>query len=299
MFQKATKHQAKGRMALCGPSGSGKTYTSLRIAKALQAGGNGRVALIDTESKSASKYAKYFDFDVEELEDFAPASYIKVIHAAEAANYPVLILDSLTHAWDGKGGVLEMHDQASKRSRSQNTYFAWGEVTPEHKALIDAMVRSSCHIIATMRTHTEYLIETENGKQKPVKIGTKPIQRKGMEYEFDIICDLDLELNCFVSKTRCPELQGKTFHEAGEDDLGKIVHEWLADGAPAFFGDDQRHRMKDAIQERLLELGMSLGESNDVGRSIIQVLGFEDSKQVPVERLGEALELIGKWEAGS
>lgn len=299
MFIRATKHQAKGRMALCGPSGSGKTFTSLRIAKALQSGGNGRIALGDTESGSASKYAKEFDFDVDIMTDFSPASYIKVIRAAEKAQYPVLILDSLTHAWDGKGGVLEMHDQASKRSRSQNTYFAWGEVTPEHKALIAAMVGSSCHIIATMRTQTEYLIETENGKQKPVKIGTKPIQRKGMEYEFDVVCDLDLETNCFVSKTRCSELKGKTFHEAGEDDLGKVFHDWLTDGAPALFGDAERHRLKDAVEARLLELGMSLGETNDVGRSIVQALGYEDSKQVPVEKLSEALELIGKWEGGS
>ena len=298
MFQRATKHQAKGRMALCGPSGSGKTYTALRVAQALK--GEGRIACIDSERGSASKYADEFDFDVCELDDYGPDNYVKALESAEKDGYTVAIVDSLSHAWEGKGGVLEQHDDETRRSRSHNSFMAWRDITPIHNRLVNALTGSSMHIIATMRTKTEYVLEAnDKGQMVPKKIGMKPIQRQGMEYEFDVVLDLDLELRAMVSKSRCKALTQKVFHEAGEDDLGKIFYEWLTDGAPALFGDAERHRMKDAIQERLIKLGMSLGETSDVGRSIIQALGYEDSKQVPVEKLGEALELIEKWEVGS
>lgn len=293
-FQKATKHQAHGRLALCGPSGSGKTYTALRVAQALK--GEGRIAVIDTEAGSASKYANLFDFDQETLTEFSPRNYVDAIHEAESAGYPVIIIDSLTHAWSGKGGVLEMHDEASRQSRSENTYYAWREVTPEHNALVEAMVQSSAHIIATMRTNTEYLVENKNGKQVPVKVGTKPVQRAGMEFEFDCVVDFNLDLYATVGKTRCPDLSQQTYHKAGEDDLGKIFHDWLTDGAPALMGDGELRQMQEAIKARLLELGESNNRIPEVGPAIVKSLGFEKSSEMPVELLPKALEAISKWE---
>lgn len=229
-FTKAIKEKSRLRMALIGPSGSGKTYTALRVGAQLKNGG--RVAVIDTERGSASKYADLFDFDVLELETFSPVTYVEAIKAAESAGYSVLVIDSLSHAWSGKEGALEQVDRVTARSQSRNSYAAWRDVTPMHNALIDAMIQSRCHIIATMRTKTDYVLEKDErtGKTAPRKIGLAPVQRDGMEYEFDVVGDLDIDNNFIVSKTRCPALHGQVINKPGED-LATLLNTWLTDGA--------------------------------------------------------------------
>lgn len=226
-FRKATKRNARARVALIGPSGSGKTFTALRIACAL----GQRVAVIDTEHGSASKYADRFNFDVLELEDFAPQQYIEGIKAAEVAGYDVLVIDSLSHAWAGKGGALEMVDRAAERGG--NSYAAWRNVTPWHNRLVDSIIACRCHVIATMRAKTDYVIEQDGkgGKTTIRKVGLAPVQRDGMEYEFDVTADLSPSHSLLVGKTRCPELDGKSFSFPGED-VAEILKAWLTDGAP-------------------------------------------------------------------
>ena len=168
-FTKATRQHARLRMALIGPSGSGKTYTALTIATGL----GQRIAVVDTERGSASKYAgDLFNFDVLELEQFSPRQYVQAIQAAAQAGYEVLVVDSLSHAWIGKGGALEMVDHVTARMKSSNSFAAWREVTPEHNALVDAILHSPCHVIATMRAKTEYLVEKDErtGKSGPRKV---------------------------------------------------------------------------------------------------------------------------------
>jgi len=227
-FTRATKEQAKLRLALIGPSGSGKTYTALRVAQAI----GGRIALIDTEHGSASKYADEFAFDTLHLTQFSPQTYVQAIIAAAQAQppYDVLIIDSLSHAWMGKGGALQMVDQAAKRY-SNNRFAAWRDVTPQHNKLVEALIRCPFHLIATMRTKTAYEVQRDDkGKVKPVKIGLAPIQRDGFEYEFDVVGDLDLEHNLIVSKTRCRALDNAIIEKPGPD-LAATLLEWLTDGA--------------------------------------------------------------------
>jgi len=224
-FTKATKEQIKARIALIGPSGSGKTYTALRLATAL----GDRIAVIDTENNSASLYADEFNFDTLALDSVSPQTYVQAIHAAERAGYDVLIIDSLSHAWAGKDGALAMADQAAKKYRG-NTFAAWRDVTPHHNALVDALIHCQSHLIVAMRSKTEYIIETEKGKMVPKKVGMAPIQRQGMEYEFDIVGDLDLDHNLVISKTRCKALDGQVITLPGEE-LGQTILAWLADGA--------------------------------------------------------------------
>jgi len=228
-FRKATKQQAKLRMALIGPSGSGKTYTALKIATQL----GDRVAVIDTERGSASKYADKFEFDVLELDSFHPQQYIDGIKAAEAEGYDVLIIDSLSHAWMGKDGALELVDRAARRMQSQNTFAAWRDVTPLHNALVDAMLQSRLHLIATMRAKTEYIVEKDErtGKSVPRKVGLAPVQRDGLEYEFDVVADMDLDNNLIVSKSRCEALSGAVIPKPGEE-VADILKAWLTDGVP-------------------------------------------------------------------
>jgi DNA replication protein DnaC len=231
VFKKATKLQSKLRLALLGPTGSGKTYTALRVAKAL----GKRVALIDTERGSASKYSSEFDFDVLELETFAPATYVEAIRNAEAEGYDVLVIDSLSHAWMGKEGALEQVDKVGKRSGGSsggNNFAAWREVTPMHNGLVDTILSAKMHVIATMRVKMEYVMEDDGrGKKSVRKVGLQPQQRDSLEYEFDVIADIDQEHNFIVSKTRCRALDGLIVKNAGEDVAAKLLA-WLTDGAP-------------------------------------------------------------------
>ena len=230
LFKKAVKEAAKLRMAISGPSGSGKTYTALSLATHLAKGKP--IAVVDTENGSASKYADIFAFDVAEMHaPFHPEKFIAAIAEATEAGYGVVILDSISHAWAGTGGVLDIVDQAAKRSRSGNTYTAWKEGTPVQNKLIDAIVQSGVHIIVTMRSKTEYVLQDDGrGKQAPKKIGMAPVQRGEFEYEFDIVLDMDIDNNGVVSKTRCPALVSGVFPRPGAEMAG-IISAWLSDGA--------------------------------------------------------------------
>jgi hypothetical protein len=226
-IKKATKRESKARLALCGPSGSGKTWTGLLIATGL-AGDGGKIVVIDTERGSASKYSDTFQFDVIELDEFSPQTYIEAIRLAEAQGYDVVVIDSLSHAWAGKGGALEMVDEASRRSRSGNSFTVWRDVTPWHNKLIDAMIGARLHVIATMRTKTEWVLqEDERGKKTPKKIGMAAIQRDGMEYEFDVVGDLDLDHTLVISKSRCPALDEKVIKKPNGE-VTNALREWLA-----------------------------------------------------------------------
>ena len=224
-FVKATKSQGKLRLAIAGPSGSGKTFSALAIGTCL----GSKVALIDTEHGSASKYADKFAFDTLQLTDFNPENYVAAIKLAEKCGYEVIILDSLSHAWSGAGGALEQVDIAA--AKNGNTYVAWRKVTPVHNALVEAMLQSSAHIIANMRSKVEYAQEKDAGGKTVIrKVGMAPIQREGMEYEFDVFLDLDVDHNATVSKTRCSELADRFFRKPGEE-VAKLLLDWLSDGA--------------------------------------------------------------------
>jgi len=236
-FKKATKKKSKARIALIGPAGSGKTYTALRIAHSLAEGGS--IAVYDTERGSASKYVGdanpdggVFEFDaLDDMKNFDANLYIKAIQEASQAGYAVLIIDSLSHAWAGTGGILDFKDSVATANKN-DSFGAWKKATPLYNKLIDAILSAPLHVIATMRSKTEYVIEREerNGKivSVPRKVGMQPIQRDGLEYEFDVIIDTDGSTST-ISKSRCSALKG-SYHEAGAD-IGKVCLEWLSDGA--------------------------------------------------------------------
>lgn len=208
-------------MALTGPSGSGKTFTSLSIGTEL---GN-KILVVDTESGSASKYGDMFNFDVIELSEFAPENFIEAIRLGEANGYDVVIIDSLSHEWNGRGGILEIHEAETKRGG--NSYTAWAKVTPRHNALIQAVIQSKLHVISTMRAKTDYSIEKDDKGRTQVKtVGLAPVQRDGMEYEYDVVASIDIENNFIVQKTRCPMLSGKVFPKAGIQ-VAEILKVWL------------------------------------------------------------------------
>lgn len=228
-FVKAVKHESKLRLAVAGPSGSGKTYTSLAIAASL----GGSVAVVDTEHGSASKYADLFDFDVKVLAaPFHPDRYVAAIREAAQAGYNVIVLDSLTHAWNGTGGLLDIVEEFAKRMKSSNTFAAWKDATPIQNRLTEGIVGAPIHVIATMRSKQDYVQDTDaNGRARIRKVGMAPVQREGFEYEFDVFLDMDIENNAIVTKTRCPALTGRVFNKPSAD-VAKILADWLH-GVPA------------------------------------------------------------------
>ncbi len=232
-FQKATKSKSKLRLALVGPTGSGKTYTALVIAQRLAEAVGGRVAVIDTERGSASLYADTFAFDVLELSSFHPDRYIDAIHAAEAAGYAAIVIDSLSHAWIGKDGALELVDNAAARAdnRAGNKFTAWRDVTPIQNHLVDSMLGSTAHIIATMRSKTEYIMEADkNGKMVPRKVGMAPVQRGEIEYEFTLVGELDTEHKLIITKSRIPALSDQVIRKP-DAAIADALLTWLNSGA--------------------------------------------------------------------
>jgi nucleoside-triphosphatase THEP1 len=228
-FKKATKSAAKLRLGLVGPAGSGKTMTALRIAHGL----GGRVAVIDTERGSASLYSgeRGLDFDVLELDSYEAEHFVGAIRQAEQAGYDVLIIDSLSHAWAGKGGILEFVDQAAKRSGG-GSFSGWRDATPRHNQLVDAILGAKLHVICTLRSKVEHVIEQVNGRTQVRKVGLQPVQRDGLEYEFTVVGDVTQDHELIITKTRAAWLKDKIIREAGEE-LGQQLAAWLSDGLPS------------------------------------------------------------------
>lgn len=220
-FKKATKEAAKLRLALFGVSGSGKTYTALRIATGL----GGKIAVIDTERNSACKYSDRFDFDV--CNATKPSIENLKMFIEEAKSYDILIIDSMTHAW------LELLQEVEKIAKTKfggNTWSAWSEGTPKQMSLINALLDFPGHIIATMRTETNWTTTTnDKGKVVPVRVGEAPKQGKGIEYEFDMLMQISSEHDALVIKDRTGKFQDEVIPMPDEN-FGKSLGEWLKEG---------------------------------------------------------------------
>lgn len=237
-FRKATREQAKLRLALIGPAGSGKTYSALaigsEIARLIRESGRGpgRLGVLDTECGSAELYAKTFEFETMDLTDHSPMTYVSSIEMAEREGFDVLIVDSLSHAWMGKNGALEQVDKAVERGAG-NSFSAWRSITPKHNALVDKMLSCKLHLIATVRAKTEYVQEKDDkGKTTIKKIGMAAIQREGLDFEFTLVGDLDQTNTMRISKTRLDGVivPGEMFEKPGAS-LAKKIYMWLVDGA--------------------------------------------------------------------
>jgi hypothetical protein len=231
-FTKAVRKKSKLRLGITGPSGAGKTIGALLIAKGL----GGKIALLDTEKGSAQLYADdpkwNVEFDADDLNPpYTPEAFIKKVQEAEQAGYNVLIIDSTTHEWSGVGGCLELVDEIARARYKGNSWSAWNDVTPRHRAFIDTILRSSLHIIVTMRSKTETAQVEENGRKKVVKLGMKAEQRDGFEYELTVILDVQHESNyALPSKDRTGLFAGKDPFKISEQ-TGIMLREWLESGA--------------------------------------------------------------------
>lgn len=226
-FRKAERKQVKLKIGISAPSGAGKTYSALLIAHGI-CGNWDDIAVIDTENGSAELYSDLGSYSVESITPpFSPEKYINAIKEAEMAGFKVLIIDSLSHAWTGEGGLLDMQDKAVKASKSGNSFTAWREVTPAHNKLVDTILQSDLDIIVTTRAKAEYVVTDDNGKKGYKKIGLAPVFRDGLEYELTTFFDMTQEHIATASKDRTG-LFDKGF--VPSEETGRALNDWRNQG---------------------------------------------------------------------
>lgn len=227
MFQPAVKSQARIKLAIAGPSGSGKTKGALILAKGL---GAKKVAVGDSENGSASLYAKQFKFDTVKIKPpYTIEKYISIIDEAIKQKFDCLILDTISPAWDGEGGILEQKSAVDERGG--NGYTNWNRFTPKQQQFMSKILNSDIDLICTMRSKQDYVLEeNEKGKKVPKKVGMAPVQRNGVEYEFTTFFDLGMDHNAVVSKDRTEIFDGKIFKI--NEETGKQIRDWLNDSEP-------------------------------------------------------------------
>jgi hypothetical protein len=218
-FVKAECKNVFIKLGIYGISGSGKTWTSLAIAKGIAKRCGSRIAVIDTENHSAERYADRFDFDVNNLDEKSAKGYMAAMQEAVAAGYKVLVIDSLSHEWEA---VLEYVD----KQESNNNMRAWAKATPLQRKFIDFIMGLPCHVIATMRSKTEWVIgQNEKGRTTVERRGLAPVQGKDIEYNFDILLEINRKHSARFLKSRIGDYQDQIIERPGED-LGKEIYEW-------------------------------------------------------------------------
>lgn len=224
-LQQTQRHNVKLRLGISGASGFGKTYSALQLAYGMTQDWS-KIAVMDTENSSASLYSDLGNFNVLNLfAPFSPERYIKAIEICEKSNIEVIIIDSITHEWQGEGGCLQIHEQLGGRFQD------WAKVKPRHQKFINRILQSKCHIITTTRRKTDYSLDvSSNGKSKVVKHGTKEITSEGFEYELTVNFELINENHlCKVSKDRSNLFSGKPEFVINSD-VGKKLKFWCNQG---------------------------------------------------------------------
>jgi hypothetical protein len=223
-LQKASRKNAKIKLAIQGPSGSGKTFSALLIAHGL-CGDWSKIAVIDTENSSAELYAHLGDYNTLQLSaPFNPEKFIEAIRVCESEKMEVIILDSASHEWDGIGGVLDIHSHIPG-----NSFTAWSKVTPRHNAFVQSILYSNSHIITTVRSKQDYVLNDRNGKQVPEKIGLKGIQKDGYEYESTVVFEVNMYHRATVSKDRTELFIGQQEIILNEE-VGQRLKNWCSQG---------------------------------------------------------------------
>lgn len=245
-LRKASKQKAKIRMGFSAVSGGGKTYSALLVGKGL-AGSWDKIAIIDTENNSADLYADLGDFNTLPLQaPYSPENYIKAIKVCEDAGMEVIIIDSITHEWDGKGGCLEIQNAMGGR------YQDWAAVTPRHQKFIDTILQSKCHILTTVRRKQDYTMDKDaTGKLQVQKAGLKEITREGFEYELTLNLEMDTKHNATASKDRTGLFMDKPEFVPSEE-TGKMILQWCEAGIAPIVRDPKKE-LRSA--KNLIDLG--------------------------------------------
>lgn len=226
LFQKAARHSIKLKIGVDGPSGSGKTMGALALAHGITQGG--RIAVIDSENGSASLYADRYEFDTVQIANADPKTYMDMIDVAVDAKYDVVVIDSLTHAWQAVLNAKDDHDRDNPKS---NSFANWRLFAPRWEGLMQHILQAPIHVIATMRSKQAYEQVDRNGKKAVVKLGLQPQVRDGAEYEFGIMFSVNQAHKAEATKDRTA-LFTDQFLDLCEPDVHASLVGWMNSGGP-------------------------------------------------------------------
>lgn len=280
-IRKATRQKSKLRLGISGPAGSGKTYSALKLASGIAPWN--KIIVIDTENGSGDLYAHLGEYNVITLNaPYTPERYIKAIQASEEAGMEVIIIDSVSHEWEGSGGILQINELVAQSKFKGNTWAAWSQTTPRHQAFIDTIVNSDCHIITTARAKID-TVQSETGKVK--KIGLKEIQREGFEYELTVNFTLDRDAHfASVSKDRTELFEGLDPFLITEK-TGEQLKEWCESGVtpvvkvkenPTTVEVPSEHPHRTKLQKELMKRGAK--NPNEALTMLNEITGLEFEK---------------------
>jgi hypothetical protein len=289
-FLKAERTQLFARLAIDGPTGAGKTWSALEVASVFAERTGSRIAFIDTESGSAKLYSDRFDFDVLEWRPpYDPRKLAAMVaQAVSEWGYQVIVVDSMTHFWTGEGGVLDIVEESGRKNGGGNRFAGWAVGTPAQREMIETFLRVPAHVITTMRSKMEYVIvEDERGRKTPQKLGMAPEQRAGIEFEFTVVVDMDIDHKGIVSKSRCDELADQLVQPGKMRDFASTFASWLSDGA-ALAGVE----VSNGFLKRLNALPDDLRK--DAKAEFGSLFGRPD--QLRADAVDKAERLVASWE---
>ncbi len=213
----AQRKNVKIKLGLQGSSGSGKTFSALLLAYGLTNDWS-KIAIIDAENGSAGLYSHLGSYNVLDLTPpFSPERYIQALEVCLKAQIEVIIIDSISLEWDY---IVEEHGKLTG-----NSYTNWAKFTPRHHKFIQTILQANAHIICTLRAKQDYILNERNGKQVPEKVGMKPIQRDGVDYELTLVFEIDIKHNAVASKDRTGLFEGKTGFSISAE-TGKEISDW-------------------------------------------------------------------------
>ncbi|WP_245581855.1 AAA family ATPase [Phyllobacterium phragmitis] len=214
--------------SIAGPSGSGKTYSALLYARGL-VGPDGKIGFIDTENKRSRFYADVAGgFDVIDLDPpFTSSRYIEAIKEFEKAGYPAIIIDSISHEWEGTGGVLEQAEAIEQATKRAGLH-CWAKPKGGHKKLMNELLQTRAHLIFCCRVK-EKVVQAKgaNGKTEIVNEGFVAVQEKSFIYEMTISMML-AEGTHIPTILKCPGDMLHAFPDGKRvtPQVGEVVRTW-------------------------------------------------------------------------
>jgi energy-coupling factor transporter ATP-binding protein EcfA2 len=259
-IRQATRVAKKLRAFISGPSGAGKTSAALLLAKGLTKQSGGKVLVLDTENgrsdlKKDTDMLGDFSWDTlpVEPEEVSSDMIQAIISYAEASGYEVLVVDSLTHAWEK---VTLEHSKMTG-----NSFTNWKAAKAPFHAMLRKMVGSKVHVIMTCRSKQVYEQSTNSSGKKVVeKLGLSPQVEDSTSYEFDFSFLVGSDHRATMDKSEAGLFEDPKYFIITEATGVELV-DWLAEG------EEPDLRRKKQILSRIKELVSNFPE-NKVPESI-------------------------------
>lgn len=278
-LKKATRKAIPLKIGISGPSGSGKTYSSLLLARGLATGWE-KIAVIDSENGSADLYSHLGEYNTLTLEaPYTPERYIEAIEQCEKSGMEVIIIDSTSHWWEAKGGLLESNEKVAQAKFKGNTWSAWSQTTPRYQAAIEKIVSSKSHIICTVRAKTETIM-TEDKKIK--KVGMKDVQREGFEYEFTVFFNLDRDNYLATASKDRTSLFSNMDPFLINEGTGKTLLDWSNSG----------YKEPKATPEQYVLIKSLISKTKSDDKKMKEFLRVKDYDELTEKKAGEFIKIL-------